>query len=104
VAYSDHHHGEIIDVVITLSHLPGCIKSMDRLTANELLWQIKDAITAMWRSGLHPQVVMMDRRLHKRLELGLDCGPIDAITKIPVCPVPGYVWGWKVVTFSGGLH
>ncbi len=71
--------------------------------ANEILQQIQSSIREYRAQGGKPSVVLLDRQLHKQLELSL--GKLDDVSKVPICPVN---WSrrsvkWRVWEFSGGL-
>lgn len=76
---------------------------MNRTEANALLAEITEAVTTARRRNTRPDVVMIDRTLHKHLALALGGQSVSSVAKIPVCPVPGYRLGWQVQSFTGGV-
>ena len=77
---------------------------MNSEQANALLWEIKDAVTALRRRNARPHVIMIDASLHKKFELGLDCGPVLSVSKVPLCVVENFRPGWLVQRFTGGVQ
>jgi hypothetical protein len=75
---------------------------MNRTEANALLGEITEAVTTARRRNARPHVVMVDSRLHKKLQLALG-QRVSSVVKIPVCAVPGYRLGWQVQSFTGGV-
>lgn len=76
---------------------------MNRTEANALLAEITEAVTTARRRNTRPDVVMVDYRLHKQIELALGGQSVSSVAKIPVCPVPGFNLGWQVQSFTGGV-
>ena len=75
---------------------------MNRAEANALLGKITEAVTTARRQNARPHVVMVDSRLHKKLELALG-QRVSSVSKIPLCPVRGFRLGWQVQSFTGGI-
>lgn len=75
---------------------------MNSEQANALLGKITEAVTTARRRNARPDVVMVDYRLHKKLELALG-QRLSSVSKIPVCPIRGFRLGWQVQSFTGGI-
>jgi len=77
---------------------------MSNTEANALLAKITEAVTTARRQNTRPDVIMLDRTLHKKLELALGGQSVSSVAKIPVCPVPGFDLEWQVQSFTGGVR
>jgi len=76
---------------------------MNRTEANALLSEITEAVTTVRRRNARPDVIMVDSRLHKKLEIALG-QRVSSVAKIPVCPVPRFDLEWQVQSFTGGVR
>jgi len=88
--------------MITLPQEPS-EHQMSNTEANALLAKITEAVTTARRQNARPDVIMVDSRLHKQIELALG-QRVASVAKIPVCPIPGFRLGWQVQLFTGGVR